>query len=71
MVSSIYAFILGTASLVTALPVAEKRTVASLDQAAFAEAQQRDDTATRAFSSIPIKVSYSMRMSGKGVNGDQ
>lgn len=33
----------------------EKRTVASLDQAAFDEAQQRDETATRALSSVPIK----------------
>lgn len=33
------------------------RTVTSLDEAAFEEAQQRDDTATRAFSNVQIKVS--------------
>lgn len=32
------------------------RTVAALDQPGFQVAQQRDDTATRAFSSVPIKV---------------
>ena len=32
------------------------RTVASLDEGATAEAQQRDNTATRAFSNTQIKV---------------
>jgi len=44
------------ASLAYATPVIEVRTVTSLNQAAFEEAQQRDNTATRAFSSIEIKV---------------
>lgn len=35
----------------------EKRAVTSLNQEAFEEAQQRDDTATRAFSGTSIKVS--------------
>lgn len=39
-----------------ASPTVRKRVVASLDQAAFEEAQRRDDTATRAFSSVPITV---------------
>lgn len=56
MVALLYAALLGGASLIAGLPVAEKRTVTALDQAAFEEAQQRDDTATRAFSSVPIKV---------------
>jgi hypothetical protein len=56
MIALIYAALLGGTSLVTGLPVAEKRTVTALDQAAFEEAQQRDDTATRAFSSVPITV---------------
>jgi hypothetical protein len=34
----------------------EARTVTALNTAAFEEAQQRDDTATRAFSSTEIKV---------------
>jgi hypothetical protein len=56
MISPILTLLLGTASLVAAHPVAEKRAVTQLNQAAFEEAQQRDDTATRAFSSVPIKV---------------
>lgn len=55
MVSSIWTLILGAASLVAAHPVTEKRAVTKLDQAAFEEAQQRDNTATRVFSSVPIK----------------
>lgn len=55
MIASLPALLLG-AAIASALPVAEKRTVTSLNEAAFEEAQQRDDTATRAFSSIPIKV---------------
>lgn len=39
-----------------ASPAFRKRVVASLDQTAFEEAQQRDDTATRAFTSVPIIV---------------
>jgi hypothetical protein len=50
------AFLLGAASLVASRPVIEHRAVTQLDQAATEEAQQRDDTATRAFSSVPIKV---------------
>jgi hypothetical protein len=57
MVSSIWTLILGTASLVAAHPVVEKRTVTELNQAAFEEAQQRDNAATRVFSSVPIKAS--------------
>ncbi|EDN92833.1 hypothetical protein SS1G_08698 [Sclerotinia sclerotiorum 1980 UF-70] len=37
-------------------PTFRKRVVTSLDQTAFEEAQQRDETATRAFSSVPITV---------------
>jgi hypothetical protein len=39
-----------------ASPIVDARTVTQLDQAAFEEAQQRDDTATRAFSNVQIKV---------------
>ncbi len=56
MIAMIYAALLGGTSFVTGFPVAEKRTVTALDQAAFDEAQQRDDTATRAFSSVSITV---------------
>lgn len=54
MISSI-TLLLATLALTSASPL-EVRTVASLDQAAFEEAQQRDATATRAFSSTEIKV---------------
>lgn len=57
MIPLLYAFLLGGASFVDAYPLIDPRTVTSLDQAAFAEAQKRDDTATRAFSSVPIKTS--------------
>jgi len=43
-------------STVFAAPILRPRVVQELDQAAFEEAQQRDDTATRAFSSTEIKV---------------
>ncbi|KIW95084.1 uncharacterized protein Z519_03667 [Cladophialophora bantiana CBS 173.52] len=57
MNSLLCALFLGSASFGVAHPIVEKRAVTALDQAAFEEAQQRDDTATRAFSSIPIKTS--------------
>lgn len=41
---------------ITATPIVDGRAVAQLDQAAFVEAQQRDDSATRAFSNIQITV---------------
>ena len=59
MIRLVSALLLGTASFVAAVPVHGihgKRIATSLDQASFEEAQQRDDTATRAFFSIPIKV---------------
>jgi hypothetical protein len=48
--------LLASAALASANPVIHTRAVTSLDQAAFAEAHQRDDTATRASSNINIKV---------------
>lgn len=50
------------ASFVSALPAVEVRTVASLNSAHFQQAQQRDATATRAFSSVPIKVCQTIRV---------
>ncbi|KIX94489.1 uncharacterized protein Z520_09875 [Fonsecaea multimorphosa CBS 102226] len=70
MVSLLYALFLGSASLCAALPVAEKRAVTALDQASFEEAQQRDDTATRAFSSIPIKTSDGQCLFVDELSGD-
>lgn len=49
--------LLSLAALTSALPFFNKRVVASLDQAAFEEAQQRDATATRALSAVEIKTS--------------
>ncbi|KIW31843.1 uncharacterized protein PV07_03436 [Cladophialophora immunda] len=70
MVSLLYALFLGSASFCAAHPVAEKRTVTALDQASFEEAQQRDDTATRAFSSIPIKTSDGQCLFVDELSGD-
>lgn len=53
--------VLACAGLVSANPLVSVRTVASLDEAAVAEAQQRDDTATRASSNINIKVCPALR----------
>jgi hypothetical protein len=47
--------LLGISSLGSALPL-YPRSVTALDTAAFQEAQQRDNTATRAFSNTEIKV---------------
>ena len=55
-IRTISSLLFGASALVASLPVSEKRTVAALNQAAFQEAQQRDATATRAFSSVAIKV---------------
>jgi hypothetical protein len=56
MIAQISALLLGVAAFTTALPTsAEKRSVPALNQPAFQEAQQRDATATRAFSSVEIK----------------
>jgi hypothetical protein len=56
MIAPLYAILLGAAGLVSGLPTVDKRTVTSLNEAAFEQAQQRDDTATRAFSAVQIKV---------------
>jgi hypothetical protein len=57
MLAKISVLLLGASTLTAALPAGiEVRTVAALNQAAFQEAQQRDATATRAFSSVAIKV---------------
>jgi hypothetical protein len=56
MIAPLYAILLGAAGLASALPAVEKRTVTALNTAAFNEAQQRDNTATRAFSAVQIKV---------------
>jgi hypothetical protein len=58
MIVSVSALVLATVAGSYAAPLLEARNVTALDQQAFEEAQQRDDTATRAFSSIPIKVYY-------------
>lgn len=57
MIAQFSALLLGAATLSSALPAAvEMRVVTALNQAAFEEAQQRDNTATRAFSAVEIKV---------------
>lgn len=54
---SILSFLLAAISLTSASPTpVVRRAVQELNQAAFEEAHQRDDTATRAFSDTEIKV---------------
>ncbi|KAJ3280412.1 hypothetical protein HK104_000673 [Borealophlyctis nickersoniae] len=59
MKTPLYTVLLGAAGLASALPtsVHHRRAVPSLNQAATEEAQQRDGTATRAFSNTQIKTS--------------
>lgn len=48
--------VLSCVALAAASPVVWPRTVSSLNEPAVAEAQQRDNTATRAFSNVEITV---------------
>ncbi|KAL7918319.1 hypothetical protein ACQKWADRAFT_304521 [Trichoderma austrokoningii] len=57
------------AALAAAGPIS-RREVASLDPAATAEAQKRDDTATRAFSNVQIKTSDGKCLSVDPLSGD-
>ncbi|KIV85023.1 hypothetical protein PV11_00761 [Exophiala sideris] len=70
MISPLSAVLLGTATFVAAHPMIEKRNVTALNQAAFEEAQQRDNTATRAFSSVPIKASGGQCLFVDELSGD-
>lgn len=66
MIAKYSAAIAALSTLVSAGPVA--RAVAELDPAAFAEAQQRDETATRAFSNAAIKVSRPLAIGWVGIS---
>jgi hypothetical protein len=57
MLTTISTF-LATAALISASPIVQQRTVPALNADAFAEAQVRDNTATRAFSSVEIQVCF-------------
>src|SRR5215475_5118196 len=59
MLGSLVPLLLGAATFVSAYPAVQRRNVTELDQAAFQQAQQRDNTATRAFSNVEIKVYHS------------
>lgn len=56
MIAPLSSLLLALAGLGCAFPTASKLAVAALNQAAFEEAHKKDTTATRAFSSIEIKV---------------
>ncbi|PTB65243.1 hypothetical protein BBK36DRAFT_165629 [Trichoderma citrinoviride] len=62
-------FALLFAALAAAGPI-QRREVASLDPDATAEAQKRDDTATRAFSNVQIKTSDGKCLSVDPLSGD-
>src|SRR5690349_14863294 len=64
MLGFLASLLLGATTFVSAIPAAlERRNVTALDPVAWAQAQQRDNTATRAFSNIEIQV---CRSSSKG-----
>lgn len=56
MIVPLSTILLAASALTSASPTVVRRAVQQLNQAAFEEAQVRDDTATRAFSDTPIKV---------------
>ncbi|CAF9908012.1 MAG: hypothetical protein GOMPHAMPRED_006047 [Gomphillus americanus] len=67
-----FATLIGAAAVIFASPFAriEPRTVASLDPAATAQAQQRDNTATRAVSNAQIKTSSGQCLFVDPLSGD-
>lgn len=67
MIAPFPIFLLATAACISACPV--KRQVEELNEEALAEAHQRDETATRAFSNTAIKVrNYVRRSCGKPID---
>lgn len=58
MIIPVSGLILSVVASSYAAPFLQARNVLALDEQAFEEAQQRDNTATRAFSSVQIKVYY-------------
>ncbi|RDW85159.1 hypothetical protein BP6252_02749 [Coleophoma cylindrospora] len=70
--TTLSAFLLSVSAFTAALPglALEARTVTALNTAAFDEAQQRDATATRAFSSTTIKTSTGQCLSVDELSGD-
>jgi hypothetical protein len=69
MYTFLAAVLLGAPPSILAHPLAA-RAVTELNQAATEEAQQRDDTATRAFSSVPIKTSNGQCLFVDELSGD-
>ncbi|KAK9782349.1 hypothetical protein SCARD494_13657 [Seiridium cardinale] len=68
---STYAGVLATlVARVVASPIIGPRAVTQLDEAAFEEAQQRDATATRAFSDVQIKTSDGQCLFVDELSGD-
>ncbi|KAI9839108.1 MAG: hypothetical protein M1838_004393 [Thelocarpon superellum] len=70
MLVTISTILLASVAITSARPHFSKRDVTSLNQAAFAEAHPRDNTATRAFSSIPIKTSNGQCLFVDELSGD-
>lgn len=69
--STSISILLASVTLSFAKPLeVQPRTVAALNTAAFQEAQQRDDTATRLFSSTTIKTSTGQCLSVNELSGD-
>jgi len=70
MIASLSLFLLAATGSLAASPTIQERAVASLDAAAFAEAQPRDNTATRAFSAVPILTSTGQCLDVNELSGD-
>lgn len=70
MIAILSVLLLAATALTSASPASLKRAVQELNQAAFEEAQQRDDTATRAFSATAIKTSGGKCLSVDPLSGD-
>ena len=68
MIAPISFILLTSVALTSARPLASpvwtaaRREVSAIDQAATAQAQQRDDTATRAFTAQEIQVCHSFHV---------
>lgn len=69
MLSRCFLHVLAMA-VVSAKPINVHREIDQLDEEAFKEAQQRDDTATRAFSDVKIKTSDGKCLSVDPLSGD-
>ena len=70
MLSKFASLLLGAVTLSSAFPMAGKRAVTALNEAAFEEAQPRDNTATRALSAVEIQVCFDYQQFTKSLQAN-